>query len=113
MGAASECWFLQVNQEDVAFRDKYKEQQKLEGLVADGLYPPAIHCAVTYSRPPDFGNVSLETLEVDMTGTDRQQVTFPVEVYQAKGEYMYVFHFKSCRLNLCLTCCTASLVSAG
>ena len=64
---------------------------------------------MTYSRPPDFEHVSLETLEVVMTGTDRQQVTFPVEVYQAKG--MYVFQFTSGRLNLSLTCCTASMVS--
>ena len=78
--------------------------QELEDLVAGGLYPPAIHCAVTYSQPPDFEYVSLETLEVVMTGTDQQQVTFPVEVYQAKGECMYVFHFASGRLNFCLRC---------
>ena len=81
-------------------------------MVVAGLYPPAIHCAVTYSRRPDFEHV-METLEVVMTGTDRQQVTFPVEVYQAKGKCMYVFCFTSGRLNFCLTCCTASLVSAG
>ena len=91
---ASECWFLQVNQEDVAFRSKYNEQE-LEDFVAEGLYPPAIHCAVTYSTPPDFEHVSLETLEVGMTGTDREKVTFPVELYEAKGEYMYVFNFTS------------------
>ena len=84
----------------------------LEHWVARWLYPPSIHCTVTYSGPPDFEHVSLETLEIVMTGTDRQQVTFPVEVYQPEGECMYVFHFTSGRLNLCLTCCIASLVSA-
>ena len=54
----------------------------------------------------------METLEVVMTGTDREKVTFPVGVYQAKGECMYVFQFTSGRVNLCLACCTASMVSA-
>ena len=64
-------------------------------MVADRLYPPAIHCAVTYPRPPDFERVSLETLEVILTGTDKPQFTFPVEVYQAFGECPYMFHFTS------------------
>ena len=67
---------------------------------------------MTYSGPPDFEHVSLETLEIAMTATHRQQVTFPVEVYQPEGEGIYVFHFTRGRLNLCLTCCIASLVSA-
>ena len=57
-------------------------------MVTGRLYPPAIHYTVTYSRPPDFDHVSLEVLEVIMTGTDQPQVTFPLPVYNTNGECM-------------------------
>ena len=77
---------LQVSQDQVEFHQHSKE--KLEGLVSFRLYPPAIHYAVTYSRPPDFEHPSLEVLKVVVTGTDQPQVTFPLPVYCTTGECM-------------------------
>ena len=57
-------------------------------MVTGRIYPPAIHCAVMYSRPPDFENVTLEVLDVVVTGTDPPQVTFPIPVYCTTGECM-------------------------
>ena len=76
---------LQVNQDEVAFHNQYSKEQ-LERLVAVGLYPPAIHYTVTYSRPPDFEHASLKVLKVIMTGTNKPQVTFPIAVYRVNGE---------------------------
>ena len=77
---------LQVDRDAVTFRKRYTEE-KLEGLVTHKLYPPAIHCSVTYSRPPDYEEPSVEILEVNMTGTNQSQVSFPIKVYSAKGKF--------------------------
>ena len=79
--------FLQVDQSEVTFRKRYTEK-KLEGLVAHKLYPPAIHCSVVYSRPPNYEQPSLDILKVKMFGTNKPQVSFLIKVYNAIGKYM-------------------------
>ena len=78
--------FLQVDRDAATFHKRYTED-KLEDLVAHKLYPPAIHCSVVYSRPPDYEEPSAEILEVRMTGTNQSQVSFPIKVYNAIGKY--------------------------
>ena len=77
----------QVNQDEVAWHDQYTEG-KLERLVSNGLYPPAIHCIVMYQYPPDF-NVTSDVLNIKMTGTDKLQASFPIKVYSAKSKYTF------------------------
>ena len=84
--------FPQVDQDAVTFHKRYTEE-KLEGLVARKLYPPAIHCSVTYSRPPDYEHPSAEILEVKMTGTNQSQVSFPIKVYSAIGMFRNLVDF--------------------
>ena len=79
--------FLQVKRDEVAFR-KWNTKEKLEDLVTHKLYPPAIHCSVVYSRPPDYEQPSLDILEVKMTGTNKPLVSFLIKVYSAMGKYM-------------------------
>ena len=63
----------------------YKQytEEDLNGLVKGGYYPPAIHYTVTYFTPVKF-----EVLELHVKGTNKPQVTFPIEVYHADGEFM-------------------------
>ena len=77
----------QVHQDEVACHDQYT-QGKLKRLVSNGLYPPAIHCVVTYKYAPDFEVID-HVLNVKMIGTDKPKVSFPVKVYSAKGECMW------------------------
>ena len=84
--------FLQVDRDEVTFHKQYTEE-KLEGLVAHKLYPPAIHCSVVYSRPPDYEQASVDILEVRMTGTNKSQVSFPIKVYNAMCKFRILVEF--------------------
>ena len=84
--------FLQVDQDVVTFRKRYTKE-KLESLVAENLYPPAIHYSVVYSTPPDYDRASVGILEVRMTGTNQSQVSFPIKVYNAIGKYGTLMEF--------------------
>ena len=96
--------FLQVDQDEVTFHNLYTEE-KLEGLVSHNLYPPAIHCSVVYSRPPDYEQPSLDILEVKMTGTNQPQlqVSFPIKVYSTMGKFgILVEFYLGSLLKLCM-----------
>lgn len=86
-------WFLQVNQDDVAFDNLFKTEKELEYWVTKTVYPPAITCAVMYGKPLDFGQASSEVLKVIVTGTDKPPISFPIKVYRTSGEC--VLHFTS------------------
>ena len=83
---------LQVDQDAVTFHKRYTEEN-LEDLVTHKLYPPAIHCSVVYSRPPDYEEPSADILEVRMTGTNQSQVSFPIKVYSAVGKFGILVDF--------------------
>ena len=92
----------QVYQDEVACHDQYT-QGKLKRLVSNGLYPPAIHCVVTYKYAPDFEVID-HVLNVKMIGTDKPKASFQVKVYSAKGECMwYIVCINSVNQYYCLT----------
>lgn len=96
--------FLQVDQDEVSFRDWY-DQNELEDAVNNEFYPPAICFAVRYKPLPDFEEPNdLEVLEVNMTGTHKPQVSFPITVYSPKGEYMCLWHSTSVCKSFYLDC---------
>ena len=69
----------------MCYHNRFTES-KLQGLVEKEVYPPAIKCAVFYSSPRDFERPSLETFDMRITGTTKNQVSFPIKVYSAIGE---------------------------
>ena len=75
--------FLQVHQDDVVFHNRYTKDE-LKRKVASKLYPPAIQYAVIYRTPPDFDKAAsrVRVLEVIISGTDREQFSFPIKVYE-------------------------------
>ena len=80
---------LQVIQDEVAFYSRYDERE-LESRVTSEHYPPAIRYAVRYSRPLNYEQPRLDLLKVNMTGTNKSQVSFPITLYNAKGECVFV-----------------------
>ena len=97
--------FLQVDRDAVTFRKRYTKD-KLEALVAHKLYPPAIHCSVMYSRPPNYEQSSIGIIEVRVTGTNQSQVSFPIKVYNAMGKFGilvdFILHMHLVELTLAL-----------
>ena len=59
----------------------------LESAVKLHIYPPAFHCVVMYSIPPDcHGGVKMNSLNIE--GTNKGRITFPFQVYEVKSKWL-------------------------
>ena len=74
---------VQVRSADVAYHGKYS-QKKLQEEVEEEIYPPSIHCTVTYRSPPgSSGHIRQNGLNIE--GTEKGRILIPIEVFEIEG----------------------------
>lgn len=79
---------IQVCSSDVVYDSVPNGCQGLELAVKLHIYPPAIHCVVMYTLPPNCYQGSIVKMNsLNIEGTDMAQLSFPFKVYERNRKW--------------------------
>ena len=72
-----------MHKSEVVYHVDRKSRKGLKSAVEQHIYPPAIHCIVVYSSPPDCSR-GATMIDLTIEVTDKEHIPFPLNEIQSK-----------------------------
>ena len=80
-----------MHKSEVAYQVDRKSRKGLKSAVEQHIYPPAIHCIVVYSSPPDCSR-GATMIDLNIEVTDKEHIPFPLKVYEIQSKLVTQLH---------------------